>query len=267
MRSIDQPTQEQTQNQLSTYITDMLVTYKKTPLEVIDILVQNGYTKENASSAVDAIQKGLHPAEMKKKSHDQLAGTTKEQTQIQLSTYITDMLVAHKRKPQEVIDILVQDGYTKENASSAVDAIQKQLHPAEKKSDSNDQPVHATHPPPLTQTQTPIQTQAEVQVQNQLSSYIINLLVTQKRKPEEVIDSLVQQGYTKENALSAVESTQKQIYAAKRKTAINNMLIGGFFCVAGIIATVADVGYIFWGAIVFGAIQFLLGLFNLITLR
>ncbi len=39
----------------------------------------------------------------------------------------------------------------------------------------------------------------------------------------------------------------------------SDMLYGALWCIGGIIATVADFGYIFWGAIVFGAIQFIRG--------
>ncbi|PCJ66475.1 MAG: hypothetical protein COA58_06775 [Bacteroidetes bacterium] len=40
----------------------------------------------------------------------------------------------------------------------------------------------------------------------------------------------------------------------------SDMLWGAVWCVGGIVATVADVGYIFWGAIIFGGIQFVRGL-------
>jgi len=46
------------------------------------------------------------------------------------------------------------------------------------------------------------------------------------------------------------------------KRANKNMLYGALWCVGGIIATAADFGYIFWGAIMFGAIQFFRGLPN-----
>jgi|OM-RGC.v1.036971132 hypothetical protein len=37
------------------------------------------------------------------------------------------------------------------------------------------------------------------------------------------------------------------------------MIIGALFCVGGILGTLSDSGYIFWGAIVFGGFQFLKG--------
>ena len=48
------------------------------------------------------------------------------------------------------------------------------------------------------------------------------------------------------------------------KRAINNkakkdMIFGALWCVGGTIATVAQTGFIFWGAIIFGGIQFFRG--------
>lgn len=50
--------------------------------------------------------------------------------------------------------------------------------------------------------------------------------------------------------------------SADNSGANKDMLWGAVWCVGGIIGTVADTGYIFWGAIVFGAIQFFKGLSN-----
>jgi len=34
------------------------------------------------------------------------------------------------------------------------------------------------------------------------------------------------------------------------------MIFGALWCIGGTVATITDIGYIFWGAILFGAIQF-----------
>ena len=39
----------------------------------------------------------------------------------------------------------------------------------------------------------------------------------------------------------------------------SDMLWGAVWCIGGIIATFADIGYIFYGAIIFGGIQFVQG--------
>jgi hypothetical protein len=48
----------------------------------------------------------------------------------------------------------------------------------------------------------------------------------------------------------------------RKEGANKDMLYGALWCFGGIIATVADFGFIFWGAIVFGAIQFIKGATN-----
>lgn len=42
-----------------------------------------------------------------------------------------------------------------------------------------------------------------------------------------------------------------------------DMLYGALWCVGGLVLTMAHIGFIFWGAIVFGAIQFFRGIANL----
>ena len=57
---------------------------------------------------------------------------------------------------------------------------------------------------------------------------------------------------------------------AKRNSATNHMVVGGLFFVGGGIATIvsynaADPGgeyFLFWGAIIFGGLEFLYGLFK-----
>jgi hypothetical protein len=55
---------------------------------------------------------------------------------------------------------------------------------------------------------------------------------------------------------------QDQIDEARRQRASKDMLYGGLWCVGGIILTAANIGFIFWGAILFGGIQFFRGLAN-----
>ena len=45
--------------------------------------------------------------------------------------------------------------------------------------------------------------------------------------------------------------------------AVKDIIVGGLFCVGGTIATLAEIGYIFWGAILFGGIQLIRGLIKL----
>lgn len=97
---------------------------------------------------------------------------------------------------------------------------------------------------------------------NQVYDYAANLIIHGKKSDEEVIEALIQQGVDKESALVVVENLHKQITLAKKERAKKDMLYGALWCVGGIIATIADIGFIFWGAIVFGAVQFFKGVAN-----
>ncbi|MCR9152481.1 MAG: hypothetical protein NXI09_00095 [Bacteroidetes bacterium] len=45
-------------------------------------------------------------------------------------------------------------------------------------------------------------------------------------------------------------------------SAKNDVIWGAVWCAGGLIATLADLGYVFWGAIVFGGFQLIKGLSN-----
>lgn len=47
-----------------------------------------------------------------------------------------------------------------------------------------------------------------------------------------------------------------------KDSANKDMLYGALWCIGGTIGTLAEIGYIFWGAIIFGAFQFFRGLNN-----
>jgi hypothetical protein len=59
-----------------------------------------------------------------------------------------------------------------------------------------------------------------------------------------------------------VMNYEEQLRIAIRERAKKDMLYGALWCVGGTVLTMADVGFIFWGAIVFGGIQFFRGLMN-----
>ena len=86
-----------------------------------------------------------------------------------------------------------------------------------------------------------------------------NLMVEQKKSANEVKETLIKEGLDSESASNVVENIEQHMKKAKKEGANKNMLYGALWCVGGTIATVADLGYIFWGAIVFGAIQFFMG--------
>jgi len=97
---------------------------------------------------------------------------------------------------------------------------------------------------------------------NQIYAHAANLMVHQKMSHEDVKTELVQKGLDAESAATVVESLGSQIKAAKKQRAQKDMLYGALWCIGGTVATMAEIGFIFWGAIVFGGIQFIKGAVN-----
>lgn len=98
---------------------------------------------------------------------------------------------------------------------------------------------------------------------NQIYTYAANLMVEGGKKPDEVKLALKAEGLDQESATVVVSNLEKQIQIAKIKRANRDMLFGALWCIGGIVATAAEIGYIFWGAILFGGLQFFKGLFRL----
>jgi hypothetical protein len=102
---------------------------------------------------------------------------------------------------------------------------------------------------------------------DQVYKYAANLLVNDKMKPIEVEKALVENGIDQESAKIVLENLNLQIQKEKKEDAQKDMLYGALWCIGGTVLTIAQIGFIFWGAIVFGAYQFLKGLFNYSTAK
>jgi hypothetical protein len=100
------------------------------------------------------------------------------------------------------------------------------------------------------------------QAVNEIYEYAANLMVNGNKNSHQVINALMEQGLSRDAAAVVVENLQKQISSTKKEGATKDMIYGALWCVGGIVATAADIGFIFWGAIVFGAVQFIKGLIN-----
>ncbi|UPT68807.1 MAG: hypothetical protein M0D57_09370 [Sphingobacteriales bacterium JAD_PAG50586_3] len=83
------------------------------------------------------------------------------------------------------------------------------------------------------------------------------LLKEHGKDTDEVRSMLVDKGVSYEEASKIVDSFAYQ--SAEKKSGNRDMLFGALWCIGGTILTVSDTGYIFWGAIVFGGIQFFKG--------
>lgn len=97
---------------------------------------------------------------------------------------------------------------------------------------------------------------------SQVYEYAANLLMKVDGTTE-VEQLLRAQGLDAENARAVVHDLAGQIRAAKQAQAKKDILHGGLWCVGGTALTVADIGFIFWGAVVFGGFQFMKGVINL----
>lgn len=100
------------------------------------------------------------------------------------------------------------------------------------------------------------------EVVNKIYDYAANELLHAKKDPEDIKQLLQEKGIDADTASSIVENLVEQISDLKREQAKKDMLYGALWCVGGTVATLANIGFIFWGAIIFGGIQFFKGLYN-----
>jgi hypothetical protein len=96
-----------------------------------------------------------------------------------------------------------------------------------------------------------------------LYQYAANLLADGTKSGADVERLLMLKGMAADEASAIVRELENPIQDAKKAQAKKDMLYGGLWCVGGIALTVADVGFVFWGAILFGGIQFIKGVTNL----
>jgi hypothetical protein len=89
-----------------------------------------------------------------------------------------------------------------------------------------------------------------------------NFLIQDKLNRSESIDGLIELGVDSASAATVVDEMIAHIQAQRKEKAKKDMLYGGLWAVGGTVATLSNIGYIFWGAILFGAIQFIRGAIN-----
>jgi hypothetical protein len=98
---------------------------------------------------------------------------------------------------------------------------------------------------------------------NYLYQYAANLLANGNKSGAEVERLLMLKGLEADSASGVVRELEGPIREAKKAQAKKDILHGGLWCIGGIALTVADIGFVFWGAILFGGVQFIKGLTNL----
>lgn len=97
---------------------------------------------------------------------------------------------------------------------------------------------------------------------NEVYNYAAQLLIAEKKEAFEVRNALVEKGLSEENAKILVNNLEEQIEDAHKEKAKKDMIYGALWCVGGTVLTLSNIGFIFWGAIIFGGIQFFSGLIN-----
>ena len=106
-------------------------------------------------------------------------------------------------------------------------------------------------------------TSQQQEVVNQIYEDAVSLMIKEKKSVDETKEILVERGLSEEYASIVVNNLVKKIKEENKEKAYNDMVAGALWCVGGTVATVADFGFIFWGAIVFGGIQFFRGVLSL----
>ncbi|MGD1842003.1 MAG: hypothetical protein ACFB0B_14075 [Thermonemataceae bacterium] len=97
---------------------------------------------------------------------------------------------------------------------------------------------------------------------DQIYKYAIQLHTQEGKTTQEVRQILMEEGLDEESATIVVNNITRQLYLAKKGNGQKDMLYGALWCVGGIVVTIANIGFIFWGAIIFGGIQFIKGVAN-----
>lgn len=100
--------------------------------------------------------------------------------------------------------------------------------------------------------------------------YVASRIVNEKKFGFEVKQELVDKGMPEEVAGKIVDEVELQIAQAKKERANKDMLYGSLWFIGGVIVTAVSYSaaggggryVITWGAIIFGAVQFIRGLSN-----
>lgn len=93
----------------------------------------------------------------------------------------------------------------------------------------------------------------------QIYDYAADLLFNQDYEPTSVKQELINKGLDASSADLIICQLQESYSEAKHQQGRQDMLWGAVWCIGGIVATAANIGFIFYGAIFFGAIQFFSG--------
>jgi hypothetical protein len=104
---------------------------------------------------------------------------------------------------------------------------------------------------------------------DQVYAFAANMMLQQDKNTYETKMALIEQGLDEESASVVVNNLEQEIEKAKKEKANKDMLYGGLWLAGGLVVTIVSIstgsrGIIAYGAIIFGAIQFIKGMMNAI---
>ena len=105
---------------------------------------------------------------------------------------------------------------------------------------------------------------------NRIYAFTADMLFNQKKSPQESKTVLIEKGLRPEDADVVITNLQNQYRQEKQEAGNKNMLYGALWCIGGLLVTfltycAASSGgtyVVAWGAVIFGAIQFVKGVFQ-----
>ena len=93
----------------------------------------------------------------------------------------------------------------------------------------------------------------------QMHALAIRLHMQEKRDAQEVEQLMIKNGLDEPTARRIMYDVKIEMEKARKAGGRKDMIYGVLWCIGGTVATATDIGIIFWGAIVFGTFQFLMG--------
>lgn len=111
---------------------------------------------------------------------------------------------------------------------------------------------------------------AEEEIVNQIYAYAADMLFEQKKSVADTMQSLIEQGLTAEQANTVVTQLQEQYKKEVNKAADKMMLYGALWFIGGVAVTAVTYAaatgggtyVVTYGAILYGVIQFCVGLYR-----
>lgn len=99
-------------------------------------------------------------------------------------------------------------------------------------------------------------------IQN-LVAFAIDLMKNQNLSRLSVVRRIIAMKYSESTAIQVVDLAEQALGKGENTKAVRDIVVGGIFLILGLVLTFANIGAIFYGAIIFGGIQCVRGIINL----